>query len=102
MKFSVLIFHNLLTGNDPSTNITFEPVPDLQVRDRLTTVGWTRKTRIRLYQGLILKRIKNGFPLMFFEGMRTFRQMAFEVLLSMTGLTIGTNGDSMLMIVLNE
>jgi hypothetical protein len=95
-------FHDLLTHNDPSIDITLEAVPDLQIRDRTITIGWTREMRGRLYQGLILESIEDGFPLIFFQGMRTLAQMTFEVLFGVTGFTVGINSDMMLMIVLNK
>lgn len=102
MIFCISAFHDLLTSDDPSTNIALIAVPDLQVRDRSTAVGRTREVRVRLQQGLVVESIEDGSPLRFFQGMRTLAQMTFEVLFGVTGSTMGTNGDSMLMIVFNK
>ena len=102
MNFSMNEHNGLAIGNDKSTNITFEAIVDLQILDRLIIIDWMRELCIRFQQGFVLESIENGFPFMYFQAMKAFEQMTFEVLFNVAHLTAGTNGDLMLRIVLNK
>src|SRR5216117_2032380 len=101
MFLSVFPMHHIPARGDVSTEVTYESIPNLDVRNRSDSVGGMGKVFGGHWLWSILQCIQNGTPVTFAVSMKA-SQMSNEGIVKNSDATFSTNRNLPSLIVAND